>query len=236
MIPPRQTLRFGMPKNPPFPDDGVEPDAAQKADPRIFCFERPEEEKAFELSVTKLLGMLQERARATLVSPRNVLRMNHGRQWVHSAREPEPDTSMHSISSEWLIPFKEIADNDLGLIARSLLPVSEDMTRQFTHNMYGVVGAAAERVGNVVDAKAAGSVAASLFEMMSKIELDVDRDGNVSMPQIHAGSEAYEKLLEAMQNIDPELEAEFERLKHEKSRQALDREAERRAKFPRAEK
>jgi hypothetical protein len=220
---------------PPSPDDRVDPDAARKADPRIFCFERPEEEKAFALSVTRMLGALQERERATFVSNQNVLRLNHGRQWVHSAREPEPDTSMHSISSEWLIPFKEIADNDLGLIARSLLPVSEDMARQFAQNMYGVVGAAAEQVGNVVDAKAAGSVAASLIEMMSKIELGVDRDGNVSMPQIHAGSDAYEKLVEAMQNMDPKDAAEFERLKQEKSRQALEREAERRAKFRRAE-
>lgn len=130
--------------------------------------------------------------------------------------------------------FKEIADNDLSLIARSLLPVSEDMARQFALNMYGVVGAAAEQVGNVVDAKAAGSVAASLIEMMSKIELGVDRDGNVSMPQIHAGPDAYAKLVEAMQNIDPKDAAEFERLKQEKSRQAIEREAERRAKFRRA--
>jgi hypothetical protein len=179
--------------------------------------------------------MLQERARATFVSAENVLRLNHGRHWVHAARDPEPDTSMHNISTEWLIPFNDIADNDLGLIARSLLPVSDDMARQFAQNMYGVVGAAAERVGNVVDAKAAGSIAGSLIEMMSKIELSVDRDGNVSMPQIHVGSEAYEKLVEAMQNIDPELEAEFERLKQEKSRQALDREADRRAKFRRDE-
>lgn len=223
-----------MTEIPASPDDRLDPNAARKADPRIFCFERPAEEEAFARSVTRMLGALQERERATFVSNRNVLRMNHGRQWVHSAREPEPDTSMHSISSEWLVSFKEIADNDLSLIARSLLPVSEDMARQFALNMYGVVGAAAEQVGNVVDAKAAGSVAASLIEMMSKIELGVDRDGNVSMPQIHAGPDAYAKLVEAMQNIDPKDAAEFERLKQEKSRQAIEREAERRAKFRRA--
>ena len=142
---------------------------------------------------------------------------------------------MQRISTEWTIPFKEITDNDLGLIARSILPVCEEMSRQFAQNMYGVVGAAAERVGNVVDARAAGSVAASLIEVMSKIELGVDRDGNVTMPQIHAGSEAYGKLVEAMENMEPDVAAELERLKLERSQEALDREAERRAKFRRAD-
>lgn len=220
-----------MAENPPNGDGGVNPGVSSKPDPRIFCFENPDDDEAFDLSLTKLIGMLQERTRATFVSPRNILRMNHGRKWVHSAREPEPDTSMHTISTEWLIPFKEIVDNDLSLIARSILPVVEDMSRQFAQNMYGVVGAAANRVGNVVDAKATGSVAAALIEMMSKIELGVDRDGNVSMPQIHAGTDAYAKFVEAIENMDPEAAEELERLKQEKSRQALDREAERRAKF-----
>lgn len=217
------------------PDD--DPDADDKAidDPRIFCFEHPKDLAAFELSVTKLIGRLHEREQSMFVSPHNVLRMNHGSQWVHSARAPEPDTSMHSISTEWLIPFKDIADNDLSLIARSIQPVSEDMSRQFAQRMYGVVSAAAESAGNVVDAKIAGSVTASLIEMMSKIELGVDRDGNVSMPQIHVGPEAYDKLAKALKNMEPEVAAELERLKEEKSQQALQREAERRAKFRRAE-
>ncbi|MCW6536881.1 hypothetical protein [Sphingomonas lycopersici] len=224
-----------MLEDPSTPDNDPAANKETTEDPRIFCFERPEDLTAFELSVTKLIGRLHEREQSMFVSPRNVLRMNHGRQWVHSARAPEPDTSMHSISTEWLIPFKDIADNDLGLIARSILPVSEDMSRQFAQRMYGVVSAAAESVGNVVDAKIAGSVTASLIEMMSKIELGVDREGNVSMPQIHVGPEAYDKLAKALENMEPEVAAELERLKEEKSQQALQREAERRAKFRRTE-
>jgi hypothetical protein len=208
---------------------------AQNHDPRIFCFERPEDEKAFESSVMKLVAQLNERGRETLVSRQNVMRMNHGRKWVHSARDPEPDTSMHSISAEWLIPFREIADNDLGLIGRSILPMSEEMSRQFAQNMYRTIGEAAERVGNVVSEENAGSVSQSLIEMMSKIEFGVDRDGNVSMPQIHAGENAHAKIVAELGNMTPEVAAELERLRLEKTREALDREAERRAKFRRIE-
>jgi hypothetical protein len=205
--------------------------ATPKPDPRFFCFERPGDEEAFERSLMKLLAELNERTREALVSRRNVLRLNHGRYWVHSARDPETDTCMQSISAEWLIPFREIADNDLDLIRRAILPVSEEMSRQFAQSMYSMVGAAAERVGNVVDVKKEGSVSQSLIDMMSKIEFGVDRDGNVSMPQIHAGPEAAEKFAVELENMAPEVAARLERLRLEKTQQALDREAERRAKF-----
>jgi hypothetical protein len=78
---------------------------------------------------------------------------------------------MHTISAEWTIPFKDIADNDLNLIARTILPMNDEMEKQFAINMYAVVGAAAEKVGNVVSARAAGSFSQSMLEMFKKIEL-----------------------------------------------------------------
>ena len=154
-------------------------DAQERADPRIFCFEHVGEEETFELSLMKLVSKMQEQSRETFVSEHNVLRMNHGGSWVHAARQPEPDTTLHTLSAEWVIPFKDVAENDLGLIARTILPMNEELEKQFAQNMYGVVGAAAESVGNVVDAQAAGSFSQSMIEMFSKIELGVDRDGNV---------------------------------------------------------
>ena len=204
-------------------------------DPRIRCFERPADDEAFERSVTALIARLQERSRKTFVSEHNVLRMNHGSNWVHSARNPEPDTSMHTLSSEWTIPFKDIAENDLGLISRIILPVSEEMDKQFAQNMYGVVGAAAQKIGNVVDAKTAGSFGASMLEMFRKLELGVDRDGNVSMPQMHVGPDLYARLPEEMSKVPPEINAEIERVMAEKIQDALNREVERKAKFKRAE-
>lgn len=202
-----------------------------RADPRIICFENPEVEAAFDLSVARRMTEIQEASHRLMVSERNVMRMNHGRQWVHSAREPEPDTQMHSISAEWLIPFKDIADNDLGLIARTMHPVNEEMSRQFAQNMYGLVGAAAEKVGNVVDAQNTGSLAQSLLEMFRKVEFGVDRDGNVSMPQIHAGPEMADRLTAELQALPPEALAEIETIKAAKSLAALAREAERKSRF-----
>ena len=138
------------------------------------------------------------------------------------------------MSAEWTIPFKDIADNDLSLIARSILPLNEEIERQFARNMYGLVGAAAEKVGNVVDAKASGSIAASMLEMLRKIEFGVSRDGTVSMPQIHVGPDMAERIAKELKNVPPEIEAEFKEVKAKKVEDALDREAERKAKFKRA--
>lgn len=204
---------------------------SSEPDPRYRCFERPDEAAVVEKSVAKLLGKLQKQSQAMFVNEENILRMNHGARWVHSAREEDPDTSMHRISVEWVLPFKDLADNDLGLIARSILPISEGMQRQFAENMFGVVGAAAEKVGNVVDARAAGSFPQSMLEMLKKIELGVDRDGSISMPQTHVNAETFERMKLEFENVSPELEAEFERVKAEKIQAALDKEAERKARF-----
>lgn len=208
---------------------------ASEGDPRFGCFERTGDEEAFEASVASLLAKMQAESRQMFVSQQNVLRMNHGKTWVHAASDPEPDTSMHTISAGYEIPFKDIADNDLSLIARSILPLNEEMQKQFALNMYGVIGAGAEKVGNVVDAKATGSIAASMLEVLRKIELGVDRDGKVSMPQLHVGPEMAERIKKELKDVPPEIEAEIERVKAEKIQQALDREAERKAKFKRVE-
>ena len=210
-------------------------DSVTRPDPRFRCFERISDDRAFENSVVKLLGQLQSRSRQMFISEQNTLHMNHGGAWVNAASNPEPDTSMHTISAELMIPYKDIADNDLGLIARSILPLSEEMEKQFAFNMYGMVNTAAEKVGNVVDARAAGSIAESMLEILRKIELGVDRDGNVSMPQIHVGPEMFERITKELENVPPDLKAEIERVKAVKVEAALQGEADRKAKFKRAD-
>jgi hypothetical protein len=203
----------------------------QGTDPRIRCFEHHDDQGTFEKSVAILMSKMQEKSRKMFVSEHNVLRMNHGGSWIRAARDPEPDTSMHTISAEWTIPFKGIAENDLSLIGRTILPINEEMEKQFAQNMYGVVGAAAEKIGNVVSTQAAGSFGHAILDMLRKIELSVDRDGNVNMPQMHVGPEFYARLPEEISKVPPAIEAEIERVKAEKVQAAFDREADRKAKF-----
>ena len=211
-------------------------DSKHKADPRIICFERKGDERAFETSCTSLIAALQKRSRSLFVSDENVQRINHGGNWAHPAKPDPIESSMKSITAETLIPFKDIAENDLGLIGRCLMPMSESMERQFSENMYEMMGAAAESVGNVVDARGEGSITDYYLEMLKKVEFGVGRDGNVSLPQMHVGPGMAERIKAALDNLSPEHEAEFERITAEKAQEALAREAERKAKFRRAER
>jgi hypothetical protein len=209
-------------------------ESPESPDPRVICFQAKEDEAAFDRSLMKLMGAMQDQTRAKFVNEHNVLRMNHGGGWRHTARAEEPETTMHHISSEMTIPFKDIVENDLNLIGRTILPVSDDIQRQFSQNIYGVVGAAAEKVGNVVDSREVGSFAQSMLEMLRKIEFGVDRDGNVSMPEIHIHPDNYERIVAEMQSVPPDVQAEIERVKASKIEAALGQESERKAKFKRA--
>ena len=107
------------------------------------------------------------------------------------------------------------------------------MVQQFDESMarmlYETVSAACEESGQVVDGRDIPFPQAFL-EGFKKIELGVDRNGNVSMPEFHVGSLDMVKQLEAM---PPEFQAEVERVKAEKIAKALEVEAERKKKFKR---
>ena len=120
------------------------------------------------------------------------------------------------------------------LIPRFVTHLTEQLQRQFSQMMYATMGEACEVSGNTVSAANAGSFPAGFMEAMRKIEFGVDREGNVSLPAIHVGSNA-EKMIAELEAQPPEYHEEIERLKAEKSAAALQREKERKAKFRRAD-
>jgi hypothetical protein len=198
---------------------------------RIKCFERPYEAEAIERSLVKVMGELRERYASRFINEANVQRYNHGGSWRHPAHEHDVSIRMHQIESVWTIPWQDLVDNDLGIILRSLAPLSEDMDRQFAQHVYGMVSETAAAVGNVVDNKVEGGIAASFLAMWRKLELGVDRDGNVALPQLHMGPSAWESTKAALDAQPPEFYAEVQRIIDEKSAIALERERERKAKF-----
>ncbi len=103
--------------------------------------------------------------------------------------------------------------------------------RRGSRHIYSVVGAAAEKVGNVVSNSETGSSAQSFLQMLKKIEFSVDREGNVSLPQMHVGPDMGKKLLEELSAQPPEFSEEVERVKAERTELALHKEAERKSKF-----
>jgi hypothetical protein len=69
--------------------------------------------------------------------------------------------------------------------------------------------------------------------MLEKIELGVDKDGTVSMPQLHVSPEFGNRMMAALENTSQDYQDRVEALKARKTAEALARETERKAKFVR---
>ena len=187
----------------------------------------------FERTFVEAFAHIQRQQITQLVSPENMLRYRHGRTWTSPANEHAFNGGMQTHSMEMTTPFQDLVDNRLSLISDALRALATSAKVQFTHMIYSGVSAAADHVGNTVNAKELGSTAEAFAQMLEKVEFSVGRDGQVSLPEMHVGSEAYDKLIKALNEAPPEFRERIERIKATKSEQALAREAERRAKFAR---
>ncbi|WP_334655834.1 hypothetical protein [Sphingomonas panaciterrae] len=198
---------------------------------RVFCFVDDAQINGFDRAYMVMMNELRKRQTEMFIDENNVLQYIHGGNWVRPGHDDDDAPAMQTLSSEWTIPFVALADNDLTLIEAGLSKNVEELSGQFIRSIYSVVGAAAEKVGNIVSNKDTGSSAQSLLEMLRKIEFGVDRDGKVSFPQIHVGPDMGEKLLAELEAQPPEFGEEVERVKAERMALALQKEAERKAKF-----
>lgn len=105
------------------------------------------------------------------------------------------------------------------------------MERQFAQMMYRSISSASEQSGNVVDAQKEGSLPAAFARMLEKIEFSVDKDGNVTLPQIHVGPNTLDSFQRAISEAPPEYHNQIEEIMKRKRAEALKREADRKARF-----
>lgn len=164
------------------------------------------------------------------VDPRNVQRFLHGRSWQsHQSFDPDQISELERHQHQMNIQFEDIMLRRFGVLENTLNELSSEMAETFIRSLYATVSDTCDKYGNVVNG---GKEPARAFvEMLEKIEFGVDRNGNVSMPQIHAGTAAIEafKLDETMNSI--EFGDKVAEIKARKSAEALEKEAARKAKF-----
>lgn len=137
---------------------------------------------------------------------------------------------MQTISAEGEMPFADIVEGDLTLIPRTVASISEQMTAAQMRMLYATMSKSCDEHGQTVSAAEMGNAAAFLA-MLQKIEFGVDRDGNVSLPQIHAAPGTAKAMIADLEAQPPEFMAEVERIKAEKSEDALARERLRLSRF-----
>jgi hypothetical protein len=197
---------------------------------KIEFFQLVEESKALNESILDKLHLLQQHFVKQRLSEENTLHYTHGQKWTNRAAPYAQNGEFQAQTSEWATPFKDLVQGDLSLIPRFLQQMSSELQAKFMSMLYSTLGKACDEAGNTVDAKKAGSVPAAFMEMFQKIEFGVDREGNVTLPEIHVGADPA-KLIAELEAQPPHYHAEMERIKAEKISAAHARERLRRSRF-----
>jgi len=187
----------------------------------------------FDEAFTRQVAADLERARDTLISPRNAQRFSHGRSWQTKPTEHGDEAGeMTAHSFEFLSPFDDVVNHDLEKFLSARQRLVEGMMGQFQASLYQTISQSTEKSGNTVAATPEHSPAESFLAAMEMIEFGIDENGEVSLPQIHMGREAFEKTLASLEAQGPEFTERLGQVKAEKAERARQRENDRLGKFP----
>ena len=140
----------------------------------------------------------------------------------------EDVTPMQRYATEFEISFEEVPRMTLPDILSRLDKAAQDVADQIGRSLYQAVSDAADQIGNVVKASQ-GFTLAVIFEMLEKIDIPFDQDGNPELPEIHIHPESAETLKEALISLqnDPELRSRYNEILLGKKEQWRVREAHR---------
>lgn len=199
----------------------------------VDYFVDPEFVDKFNESLRKLLSTLQQHAMAKYVNPESAQRLKHGAIFSNPAAPQVYNGGIESHSTIFDIALESIIAHDITILEKCFNSFQEDMGAQFARMIYASVSKVCDQTGNVVDAKKSGSLQLAFLEMLEKIEFSSDKTGEVKLPEIHLGTDAFNEFARTMQESTPEYDALVEDIKARKVAEALDREVERKAKFVR---
>jgi len=189
----------------------------------------------FDKALSEDIASAIREQRKTILPRDNVFGYTHGTRWhtrtsENSGKNEVDEMQVHSI--ETAIPFQEIVDNNLDALARYKNAIVSGLMQELMRSIYQTVSDSVGKTGNIVDAKGGGFKAEQFVAMLEKIEFGVDRDGNVSFPEIHAGPKLAKQILQELSAQGPEFEKRIQEITQRKSEAALEREEERKSKFP----
>jgi hypothetical protein len=166
-----------------------------------------------------------------VIPPENSHALYHGRNWTEERPDgSEMESKIEEHTTETTLKFDDIIQCRFSVLADQILSIVSQMRDEFMKSLYSRISEGVEQVGNVVDARGMNP-ADAILAMLRKIEFGVNREGQVSRPEIHLHPDAVEKITEALDNAGPEFKAEVDRVTAEKEAEALKREAARVARF-----
>lgn len=133
------------------------------------------------------------------------------------------------LGAEMRIPEDEFAGLPIPQLLEKLCDVAEQLARARSEHAFSALGAAAEAVGNVVNADGSSSTADLILQSWEAVEIAFDELGRPLWPTIVVAPGQEEAARSAIAQIaqEPELRQRADRMIRQKREQWLAREADR---------
>lgn len=178
------------------------------------------------------LRALVEDQRGGMIPKENTETFYHGRSFVYQQTDlTSHEGGFEQRSAGGELELESIITGDLQALPNFMEILATNFTRQMTQLLLQRAGEAAESVGNTVDAKQHRSIADAYLEMFRKVEFGVDKEGNVSRPELVLHPDTARRLQEELSKQGPEFRQAIQMLTDQKVADALRRERERLSKF-----
>jgi hypothetical protein len=165
-----------------------------------------------------------------MIDARNMFSYRHGQEWSlssHSADQPE-FSRFHAARADASVWYRDIVDHKLQALTKYITHIADEFEQQFQSSMFQLLHETTEATGNVVNLD--GDFAKGFIELLTKIEIGVDRSGRPTMPIMFVGSEQF-KQLQQLEEPPPKISQQIEELKARKEADAILREVKRISKF-----
>jgi hypothetical protein len=148
---------------------------------------------------------------------------------TRSSGEEEPGEFKEAAASI-TIKDAEVPSMTLESLLLRFDNAAQDMARQQAKGVYGSIAKATEKAGNVFDAGGQKLTAEMILEVLSKIQIDFNRDGSPRMPEMHIHPNLSDavRLAGAELERNPALKRQLRQLLEEKKEEWRAREANRR--------
>lgn len=133
------------------------------------------------------------------------------------------ESQLKVIQSTFQISTEELL-SDKGDVLLKLDEMMKDMATQQVISMYAQISEICDATGQTNQTP--GATPESVFQMLEKIEMDCDENGELIIPQIHGGTETIERFKAVMSEIDstPHLAMRFTAIMEQKKKDYFDRE------------
>ena len=165
-----------------------------------------------------------------LIAPITQIFIHEGDRLVfHTVDGDRKETPFNEIQSKFTVPNEKIINEGPKALVSVANEVSGDIQKQLGRNIITKLEEITKETGNIVDAKGAKLSPDYILQVLEKMQIDFDDDGNPCMPTMFVGQELAKKIQERLPEWETDIEhkRKFDELMKKKKEEWNDRESNR---------